>query len=215
LGGGLKAAILAKAPDRDLVVVMMTDGIQNVAPLVNDGTGTAAGFKVLNFGSGDEPIKNKCVPVLTLAMGTAAATQAELLDQVAQQTSGTVRLTVASSSDLAFLSSLVELTKGSTMTKLALKTGVLPSNAIRVGATAPPPPPVVDTLTVDMDGTVKSGIAVLSWITANPQLPAPALRITNPAGTVVTPVATASGPGFTAQRVDLPASGKSGTWKVE
>jgi len=215
LGGGLKAAILAKAPDRDLTVVMMTDGIQNVVPLVNDGSGSLTGFKVLDFGSGEEAIKDKCVPVLTLAMGTAAATQAELLDKVAQQTSGTVRLTVASSTDLAFLSTLVESLKGSTLNKVAQRTGVLPASVIGIREPTAATSPTFG-VAVDLDGTVKNAIAVLSWIVPpNSQIAPPTLRFTNPAGTVVPSVATVNGQGFTVQRVDLPSSGAAGSWKVD
>jgi hypothetical protein len=216
LGGGLKAAINERlaSPVNDAAIVLMTDGLQNALPCVNDdgahktlGLGASPGVMPCGkFSVGDIALKDECIPVLGVAVGPAAGstlgTPGELLESISQQTAGKSRLTVGSSTDFAFAGALVDALKGNTLS-------IESQLAATLGASVAAAPPV----TAGLDGSVKQAIVVLGWL--GDQSNALTLNIKNPAGGSVKPTVLINDPFFTVQRVDIPLSGAPGDWQLD
>ncbi|MBU8898726.1 VWA domain-containing protein [Corallococcus sp. M34] len=212
MGAGLRDAIERYQADvtagrtlNDLTVVLMTDGMQNQEPMVKELTmGSLAGLKTLQFSTGEEPLVERCVPILSVPVGDVGVPWAQLLDRISQQTSGKSRLTPAMGMSVALTQTLVDTLKGNT-----------PSAALQVQQSTPATAGSV-THPVQLDGSVKNAIVVLGWLGGTELSKAGlTLRILRPDGKPAQPVARTDGNFFTVQRVDLPTSGPAGKWTVE
>jgi hypothetical protein len=208
LGGGIAKGVTSwedlPEPKNDLTVVVMSDGMQNVPPMVKDGMGADIGKKVLEFTPGVEmALTKKCRPMLTVSMGNAADSFVQDMDVIAQQTAGTNRLTTSKGTAAAFAGLLVESLKGNTLSTLFQSNAVLPGGTNSAART------------VSVDGTARSLYVNLGWYSGVYRKPPVALRVTAPDGSQPTPIANVVGRSHQLQRFELPKSGKPGDWKIE
>jgi len=212
MGPGLRDAINAWKADNknDASIVLMTDGIQNQPPcIVPDGQSgcslIVAGLDVNWKFDGDvDPIFKQGIPVATISMGLASGPPQDVLDGIAKENAGISLKTASSStSAAAFADTLVNILKGNTLSLLLRTAGTMPSSS---NSTAPTP--------VLLDGSVKRAVIVLGWQGQN-NANALDLVIQKPGGATVAPVRREDGIFFTAQAVDLPASGPFGDWSVQ
>jgi hypothetical protein len=116
----------------DPVMVIMTDGIQNVNPEVTPD------FKLSPILADPAvALTSYGMPMHTIAFGTPATTEAELLDGIAQQTAGLSRMTAdAFGTSNAFADALVDALKGDTISLAHRERGTLPSGS-RIGPLIP------------------------------------------------------------------------------
>ncbi|WP_164018270.1 vWA domain-containing protein [Pyxidicoccus trucidator] len=208
MGGGLKAAVQAwealPEPKNDLTVVLMSDGMQNVNPRVKDGVGAHIGKKVLEFTAGvDTPLVQKCRPILTVSMGNAADAFVTVMDDIAQQTAGTSRLTTSKGTAPAFAGMLVESLKGNTLSTLLQSTATLPAGTS------------TETRTVAVDSTARSLYVNLGWYSGVYRAPPLLLRVTAPDGSIAKPAVEVRGNSHVLHRFELPKNGPPGDWKLE
>ncbi|WP_164018269.1 VWA domain-containing protein [Pyxidicoccus trucidator] len=204
MGAGLEAAFSEHSQlgsENDLTVVLMTDGMQNVQPLVKQGLN---GHMSIVYPGTDIDLTNKCTPILTIPVGNVGAPWTEDLERLSQQTAGTTQLTLPSQIGPSFISSLVDALKGNT-----------PSLALQEQRTMPPGGGT-HLHPVTLDSSVENAIVVLGWV-GNPNLVEGALsvRLLDPNGNEAPTVANEDGFLFSALRVDLPDSGPPGVWTVE
>jgi hypothetical protein len=174
VGGGLKsaleAAICAKDSDPigDPMILLMSDGMQNSSPMVNDGAGADLTYKTLSYrntppggpcpagAAAEQRLAYGCVPVLTVYVDLPAATPAaSLMQAIADQTAGAnaSRAQLASDPAGAFGAQLVGMLKGSTLSLLAKSLG-----------TVAPGQQTGEAVSIDIDPTVKRLILVLGWL---------------------------------------------------
>ncbi len=220
LGGGLKAAYDAwQTEKRDTTILVMTDGMQNQLPRVDDGTGENIGLKVLAFfdqnGNKTQELAlgRQCVPIITVAMGDSqppsgpppTTNWSELMDEISAQTSGRRnRLVAGKDTPSAFNASLVDTLKGSTLS-IALNTQGTVSGG---GAGS-------SVNKVSLDSSIRGAMVVLSWLGSRPiGRPPVDLTILKPDGTQVRPVARTDEPTYSVQRVNIPESGPAGEWTL-
>ena len=212
LGKGLLIAIdqRNKFPGNDATVVVMTDGMQNVNPLIRRAMGGPnAPYLVLDTdgsitgtgGALEVALRSQCLPMLTVSVGDIASPWAELLERIAAETAGTHKLTRGTELPATFLAQLTEALKGNTLTLALSQAGALPQGTNSV------------TTEVLLDGSVRNALITLGTVGATNQQRL-SLRIISPDGTQVRPTARMDGPTYTTQRIDIPATGKPGTWKL-
>jgi hypothetical protein len=215
LGQGLLYAIgqrnLSKTNDATFVV--MTDGMQNINPLVRTSTTIGSphnGYLVIDSDGGipgtggatEVALRAQCTPMLAVSVGDVTSPYAETMARISAETAGTHVLTTGSGLPTTFLAELVEALKGNTLTMSLNQEATMPAG-VNTSST-----------NVLLDGTVRNAIITLGWLGANTQKP-PFLRIFNPDGKQVRPVSQMNGSTFSTQRVNLPETGKAGTWRVE
>jgi opacity protein-like surface antigen len=193
------------APKNDATIVLMTDGIQNVAPLITPEMGTG----ILQLDPpGAPPVKNLYtygIPILTVAFGslTPGSTYTQLLNNLSVQTAGASLITTTPGPmEQSFSTQLVNALKGSTLSINSRAEGVLPA-----GSNVSAPHQAV------LDGSVKRAIVVLGWPSGagrglDLQFIPPGA--TNP----VAPVARQDGATWTTQSIDIPQSGSIGDWTI-
>ncbi|RKH58486.1 VWA domain-containing protein [Corallococcus llansteffanensis] len=212
LGKGLLIAIdqRNKFPGNDATVVVMTDGMQNVDPLVRRAmAGPNAPYLVLDTdgtitgtgGATEVALRSQCLPMLAVSVGDIASPWAELLERIAAETAGTHKLTRGSELPATFLAQLTEALKGNTLTLALNQSGALPQGTNSV------------TTSVLLDGSVRNALITLGTVGAQNQERL-SLRIISPDGVQIRPTARMDGPTYTTQRIDIPATGKPGTWKL-
>nr|WP_120611826.1 vWA domain-containing protein [Corallococcus sp. CA053C] len=212
LGKGLLIAIdqRNKFPGNDATVVVMTDGMQNVDPLVRRAmSGDNATYLVLDTdggitgtgGSLEVALRSQCLPMLTVSVGDIASPWAELLERIAAETAGTHKLTRGTELPATFLAQLTEALKGNTLTLALNQSGSLPQGTNSV------------TTSVLLDGSVRNALITLATVGATNQQGL-SLRIISPDGVQVRPTARMDGPTYTTQRIDIPVTGKPGIWKL-
>ena len=212
MGPGLRDAIAAWHTDHrnDPSILLMTDGIQNVAPcIVPDGQSgcsliVAGSDRDWKFDGDVDPIFKQGIPVATVSMGLASGPPQDVLDGIAKENAGiSLKTSSSSTSAAAFADTLVSILKGNTFSLLSRAAGTMPSLSDSQPAT-----PVL------LDGSVKRAVIMLGWQGAN-NANALDLVIQKPGGTTVIPVKREDGTFFTAQAVDLPTSGPIGTWSIQ
>jgi hypothetical protein len=212
MGPGLRNAITAWKADHknDPSILLMTDGIQNVAPcIVPDGQSgcsliVAGSDRDWKFDGDADPIFKQGIPVATVSMGLASGPPQDVLDGIAKENAGiSLKTSSSSTSAAAFADTLVSILKGNTLSLLSRTTGTMPSSS-----TTSAPTPVL------LDGSVKRAVIMLGW-QGHGNEGALDLVIQNPGGTTVVPVKREDGTFFTAQAVDLPGSGPTGNWSVQ
>ena len=202
IGAGIQLAktrwdALAMTEPNDLTIVVFTDGEQNTAPLVAPDSGLTAPLKL----SGTR-LMDYSTPILTIGLGAGSGPFADLLDQIANETSGRAKLTTGGLAlDTMFADHLVEALKGNT---LSLQERQLSTLAPSASQSTP--------LNAMIDGAVKRAIFVLGWTGAIRE--GIELEIRRPDGTVVEPTVQQFGPFWQLAAVDIPADGPAGLWQA-
>jgi hypothetical protein len=136
IGGGINEAMKQWKldPAHDLSILLVTDGMQNTAPLVSV---TGTGFLGLTPISGlPQELRKRFIPIQTIGFGTPAAVDEDLLRNISYETSGVSYISVNAATlftDLGW--QLIALLKGNTasmaLSQVATMTGTGP------GATQP------------------------------------------------------------------------------
>jgi VWA domain-containing protein len=122
-------------PKNDLNVVVITDGMQNTAPLI---TPTGTGFLGLTPVAGlPQELRKRFIPIQTVAFGTPAQVDETLLRNISFETSGVSYQAVSSSTMFdVFGMTLVAILKGNTASmatrQLATLTGAGPTALVPV-----------------------------------------------------------------------------------
>lgn len=115
IGGGVNEAMKQwkNDPKNDLSLVVVTDGMQNTAPLIAP---TGSGFLGLAPVAGlPQELRERFIPIQTIAFGTPAQVDLDLLNNMALETSGVANIAVNSTTMFdVFGMTLVALLKGNT-----------------------------------------------------------------------------------------------------
>lgn len=205
LGDGIREAIRRWQldPKNDPNIVVMTNGIQNDGNMVGVD---AVGLRILKGPNAADPVVpliQQRMPIQTIGVGAEADVQSTLLDEVASQTGGVSNLKTVSTMDFGFISSLVSILKGNTISIISQEEKTLAS-----GASAGVP------TTIDLNPSVSRAIFILGWFgPANAN--ALDLQIFRPGNIPVTPVSKQTDSFYTVQTVDLPATGPAGPWTAK
>ncbi|MDH5179220.1 MAG: VWA domain-containing protein [Gammaproteobacteria bacterium] len=204
------------AVKNDATIVVFTDGEETMPPYFTDTNPRAfEGRKVWPFIESGPDVAKSCtietvasvtdftslyslgVPVLTVALGTYNSVDADMLDDIANQTAGRSSLVEdAVSLDAAFADNLVETLKGNT---LSLQNRV--QGTISTGTSSP--------MTANLDKSVRRAVFITSWEGASNQMN---LIVRKPDGTVANPLSSSSGAYWAVKTVDIPTSGPTGQW---
>ncbi|HET6980071.1 MAG TPA: choice-of-anchor X domain-containing protein [Pyrinomonadaceae bacterium] len=193
--------------NEDATIVLMTDGIQNDGNLItpsNCNVAPPCEFNHLNL-PGYEPIKNVCIPVITIGLGLPGDLSTDVLNGIAQQTAS-LNFQAIDTVGLAnaFGGSLVETLKGNTMSVLTQTTGSMNSGSSSVTPAA----------TFKLDSSVSRALVVLGW-SGSGNANALRLELTKPpSGPPITVTGQVNDPFYMIQAVDIPASGNAGDWKA-
>ena len=201
IGAGINAAMQQwkNDPKNDLNLIVITDGMQNTAPLISP---TGSGFLGLTPVAGlPQELRQRFIPIQTIAFGQPAQIDEDLLRNIALETAGNSYLSVnASTLFTTFGQTLVALLKGNTVS-LALNrektyTGQVP--------TAP--------VTVPIDRSAQRVVYSVQW--APPLVNALDLDVYEPGGvTPVTPTSTKKQPQVSIQSFDM-VRRPIGNWSV-
>ena len=184
-------------PKSDLSMVVVTDGMQNTAPLI---TPTGSGFLGLTPVAGlNQELRKRFIPIQTIGFGTPAQVDEDLLRNVAFETSGVSYIAVSSSTMFdVFGMTLVALLKGNTASIATRHLDTITGP----GPTAPRP--------VLVDGSAQRVVFSLQW--APPLRNALDLEVFKPGSSVVaSPTTSKKQPQIALQAFDNPASG---VWNV-
>jgi hypothetical protein len=200
VGAGINSAMQAWSgdPDHDLSMLVVTDGKQNTAPLIEPA---GSGFLSLAPAAGfPAELRQRFIPIQSIGFGTPGAVDGELLTKLALETSGVsfISITVADMFDTLAMT-LVSILKGNTAA-LALR-----ANDVASG------PSAGATRAVLVDRSVKRAVFSVQW--APPLTNALELEVLRPDGTVATPDSAATTPQSSLQSFDIDAS-ELGTWRV-
>ena len=196
----------------DVQLILMTDGEQNVAPLLQPDPPPLTGNvpTTLDFypttncptPATGVSLSSKLFPIQTVALGAPGVVDTQLLNSISQQTAGHMNVAwVPADAMTGFTDTLMDALKGSTLSLNTRAEGTLAPSA-----TESAPIPLL------LDGSVKRTTMVLGWENQNSALD---LQITAPNGTVIQPLARQYTPFWTVQSIDLPASGPTGDWSVK
>ncbi|HEY6138012.1 MAG TPA: VWA domain-containing protein [Thermoanaerobaculia bacterium] len=184
-------------PKNDLSVVVVTDGMQNTAPLISP---TGSGFLGLTPVAGlPQELRKRFIPIQTIGFGTPAQVDEDLLRNMSLETAGVSYIAVNSSTMFdVFGMTLVSLLKGNTAS-----IGTRTSDTITgKGPTAPQG--------VVVDRSVERVVFSLQW--APPLRNALDLDVFKPGTTTVaTPTSSKKQPQIALQSFDFP---ERGTWNV-
>src|ERR1051326_8843148 len=137
-------------PKNDLSVVVVTDGMQNTAPLI---TPTGSGFLGLTPVSGlDTELRKRFIPIQTIGFGTPAQVDEDLLRNMSLETSGVSYIAINSTTMFdVFGMTLVALLKGNTAAIATRDSDTITGK----GPTAPHPGLV--------DSSAQRGLFSLQW----------------------------------------------------
>jgi hypothetical protein len=194
----------------DVQLILMTDGEQNVVPLLQPDPPVGLTPTTLEFTATTTcpssatavPLYSKFIPIQTVALGTPGAVDTQLLNAISTQTAGNTNMAwVPADMATGFTDTLVDALKGSTLDLSTRSEGTLAASATESAAI-----PLV------LDGSILRTTMVLGWENQNSALD---LQITSPNGTVIRPLARKYTPFWTVQSIDLPASGPAGNWSVK
>jgi hypothetical protein len=184
-------------PKNDLSLVVVTDGMQNTAPLISP---TGSGFLGLTPVAGlPQELRKRFIPIQTIGFGTPAQVDEDLLRNMSLETAGVSYIAVSSTTMFdVFGMTLVSLLKGNTAS-----IGTRTSDTITgKGPTAPQG--------VVVDRSVERVVFSLQW--APPLRNALDLEVFKPGTTTVaTPTSSKKQPQIALQSFDNPARG---TWNV-
>jgi hypothetical protein len=187
-------------PKNDLNVVVITDGMQNTAPLI---TPTGTGFLGLAPVAGlPQELRKRFIPIQTIGFGTPAQVDETLLRNISFETSGVSYQAISASTMFdVFGMTLVSILKGNTASmatrRLDTLTGVGPSAAVPFTADRSPQRVVVS----------------VQW--APPARQMLDLDVFPPGfATPATPTAAKKTPQASIQSFDMARGFKSGPWSV-
>lgn len=186
----------------DPVLVLLTDGEQNIGNLIEDRPGSPVGLEYFDIDSSPaswQLLHNRPIPIQSIGVGAYPAYFA-LLDQIGTQTGGNARIEIDPANiGPSFVDQLIDVLKGNTLSLVERDSGTL---AAGVG----------QTMETAFSVGVGSGqiMFALNWLgTANADVLD--LTVIAPNGQAVTPAGRQDGPYFTVQTVPGP---RRGQWRV-
>lgn len=182
-------------PDNDLTIVAVTDGIQNVVPLIETD---ANGWLTLAPPDASIPARlaERFVPIQSVGFGTPAAVDEALLKAMSEQTAGVSYTAVDADSIFeSFAFTLVALLKGNTASIAASHRGS--------GA---------GEHEVIVDGSAQRVVFSLQW--APPDTDAVTLEVFRPGSNVPATAASTTRTAHSIVQSFVPASSDRGVWRV-
>lgn len=194
-------------PMNDASIVILTNGMQNEGNQIKPDAVDPAlwAYNHLNAPVGYTSIAGACIPVQTIGVGAPADIQANLLNQVSEQSGGESNIVVnATGMANSFGNHLVSILKGNTMSIAKREDGTLGSGSSSVSPST----------VFRLDTTVRQAIILLGWTGAGNQNALKLELIRPGGGAAVAPVLKQDDPFYTVQTLDLPASGPAGDWQA-
>jgi hypothetical protein len=200
VGGGINEAMKQWKldPANDLDIILVTDGIQNTAPLI---TVQPSGFLGLTPVSGFPlELRQRFIPIHTIGFGTPAAVDATLLTNISFETSGASFISTNATTMFDSLGmTLVSILKGNTLSMAMVHhdtmTGTGPSSV---------QPTIVDK-------SAQRVVFTVQW--APPVRDALDLEVFRPNGTAAVPTSGQKTPQSAIQTFNITPS-DIGTWRV-
>ncbi len=201
IGAGINAAMQQwKAdPRSDATLVVVTDGMQNTAPLI---AATATGFLGLTPVAGlPEELRKRFIPIQTIGFGTPATVDENLLRNISLETAGRSYMAIDAATVYdTFAMTLVAVLKGNTAS-LATRQSQTLTAASPLGSKS-----------VLVDKSARRVVFSLQW--TPPLLDAFELEVLRPSSNVVaTPTHTTNLPQTRIQSFDLEKP-QEGSWTV-
>lgn len=201
IGGGINEAMKQWKldPANDLSIILVTDGMQNTAPLV---TVQPSNFLGLTPVSGfPTELRQRFVPINTIGFGTPAQVDQTLLTNISFETSGVsfIPATAATMFDVLGMT-LVSLLKGNTASMGMVHHDTMTGK----GPSAPQP--------VIIDRSAQRVVFTVQW--APPLREALALAVFRPDGTAAAPDSSTKTPQAAIQMFNITKPGDIGTWTV-
>lgn len=200
IGAGLNQGMAQWKGDplNDVTLFLVTDGMQNTAPLVQPG---GNGFLALLPVAGlSQELRKRFIPVVSIGFGTPAAVDEALLKGISLETAGRSLISVnATTIYNAFALTLVSILKGNTASLAMQRSGTL---------TGPGPAPADDVL---VDRSAQRVVFSLQW--APPQRDLLELEAFRPGGAAAAPTSSEHHPQSDIRAYDIrPAD--LGMWTV-
>lgn len=200
VGAGINSGMAqwSSDPDSDLSMLVVTDGKQNTAPLIEPA---GSGFLALApVGTFTNELRQRFVPIQSIGFGVPGAVDGELLTKLALETSGVSYIGISAATMFDNLAlTLISILKGNTAA-LALRHHDVMTDS---GPSAPQPVPV--------DASVQRAVFSVQW--APPRVNALDLEVIRPDGTVVKPDSASKTPQSSLQSFDMDRD-DLGTWRV-
>jgi hypothetical protein len=200
IGGGINEAMKQWKldPAHDLSVILVTDGIQNTAPLVQPA---ASGFLALPPVSGfPEELRKRLVPIQTIGFGEPAAVDETLMKNISLETAGVSYKPISAITlydDLG--ATLVALLKGNTASMAFVHHDTMTGS----GPSAPQP--------LIVDRSAQRMVVTVQW--APPVRGALDLAVFRPDGSAAAPDSAEKTPQASIQTFNI-KPGDVGTWTV-
>ncbi|HEV8433866.1 MAG TPA: vWA domain-containing protein [Thermoanaerobaculia bacterium] len=201
IGAGINSAMQQwkNDPKNDLNLIVITDGMQNTAPLISPtGTGFLGLIPVAGL---DQELRKRFVPIQTIAFGQPAQIDEDLLRNISLETAGNSYISVnATTLFTTFGQTLVALLKGNTVS--------LATNREKTYSGQGPTPPVP----VVLDHSAQRVVYSVQW--APPLVNALDLDVFAPgSSTPATPTSTKKTPQASLQSFDM-INRPIGNWGV-
>jgi hypothetical protein len=201
IGGGINEAMKQWKldPQHDLTLIVVTDGMQNTAPLI---TPTASGFLGLTPVSGlPQELRKRFIPIHTIGFGMPAAVDENLLRNISFETSGVSYISVNATTMFdVFSQTLVALLKGNTASL-----GMRHNDTMHGKGPAAPQPVIVDR-------TPQRVMFTLQW--APPLSNVLDFDVAGPNGAAAVENSHEKTPQSVIRTFNLPP-GDAGTWQVQ
>ncbi|MEA2337827.1 MAG: hypothetical protein QOE82_1834 [Thermoanaerobaculia bacterium] len=200
IGGGINEAMQRwrADPAHDLSIILVTDGMQSTAPLVQV---TGSGFLGLAPVAGlPQELRKRFIPIQTIGFGTPEAVDENLLRNISFETSGVSYISTNASTlfdDLAL--TLIALLKGNTASMALIHHDTMTGK----GPSAPQP--------VLVDASAQRVVFSVQW--APPTREALDLEVFRPDGSAATPTSSKKTPQSSIQTFNL-GRGDLGKWTV-
>jgi Outer membrane protein beta-barrel domain len=203
IGGGINEGmrLWTEDPDHDLSIILVTDGKQNAAPLIGTVAEGSNVFLTLEPVAGlNDQLRRRFVPIQTIAFGTPANVDQELLSEVSLETNGRAFIAVTAGTMFnTFGQTLVSILKGNTVSTVITREGTMTGP----GPSAPVPLPI--------DRSTPRFVVSLQW--APPEDAVLDLEVLRPGGAVATPTSIERLPQAAILRFDVRAA-DAGEWAV-
>lgn len=200
LGDGINDAMQQWSADKknDLFVLAVTDGMQNMAPRIDD---TGTWLKLLPVSSLHEELRKRFIPIQSVGFGVPADVDKDLLDRIGEETSGAAHVAIDATTMYEDLGQdLVSILKGNTVS-LALQ-----RSATMAGAGPSAPIPVL------VDRSARRVLFSLQW--EPPFVNALDLQITPPPPVTGAPLSASDDLPQAALRAYDISPSLLGTWNV-
>lgn len=200
IGGGINSAFTQWQldPDHDLALIVVTDGMQNTAPLIEKIAGNV--LTLAPVGALSSELRKRFTPMYSIGFGVPAVVDLELLQFIAVQTSGVAFLAVNEQTLFSNLGqTLVNFLKGNTISL------TLQRNAAMTGAG----PAAEETVTIDQ--SVPRMVVSVQW--APPHLGALDVDVIAPDGNRRLPTSSDDTGQAKVYGFDMRA-GDAGAWRI-